>query len=156
MRNLHSFHMLILPRSLIRLLPLPVLDHMGQMGLLKEGRKAVGRSVGGHKPNLFLLLHLFLSSFTSPQRQRIGREGGGRRGVTTSSGETGTTPSSSFRPQSGSLSPPRKVTPWKHFLNFLAPPWVTLCHAMGKADQSTARPLLPCSARSHRQRPQIK
>ena len=75
---------------------------MGKMGLLKA---LSGLSVSlalalhripGHKPNLFLLLHLFPSSFTSPQRQRIGWTKGGRavptkKGVTISSGDTGTT-----------------------------------------------------------------
>ena len=77
-RNLHSFHMLILGQSDLkggremgRLRGEAVsLDHMGKMGLLKEGSAAVGR-IPGHKLNLFLLLHLF-PSFTSPQRQRIG------------------------------------------------------------------------------------
>ena len=75
-RNLHSFHMLILAlRSVF-------LDHMGKMGLLKALSvcQPVAARIPGHKPNLFLLLHLFLSSFlpsllpsfTSPQRQRIG------------------------------------------------------------------------------------
>ena len=43
-------------------------DHMGKMGLLKalffcEPAAGPSARIPGHKPNLFLLLHLFLSSF---------------------------------------------------------------------------------------------
>ena len=50
-------------------LALPVSpDHMGKMGLLKalffcEPAAGPSARIPGHKPNLFLLLHLFLSSF---------------------------------------------------------------------------------------------
>ena len=50
-------------------LALPVSpEHMGKMGLLKalffcEPAAGPSARIPGHKPNLFLLLHLFLSSF---------------------------------------------------------------------------------------------